>query len=78
MTGNLYVLLALAEASMSFLPTVGAAAAHRSRSSLRRTSSCGVALMGRLTVSVPGTRTARRRTRAAGPNAAPPGEALAP
>lgn len=78
MIGNLSVLLALAEATMSFLSTVGPAAARRSRSIVRRTSNCRIALMGGVTASLTGTRAARRHLEVAGPNAASPGEVPSP
>jgi hypothetical protein len=77
-TGNLYVLVALADAMMSFLPTVGPAAARRSRSILRRLANRRVALTSRVTGSMSRSRAALGRTGVAGPNAAPSGEALSP
>ena len=78
MTGNIYVLVVLAEAIASLLPAVGPAAARRSRTILRRASSCRTALIDGVTASLRGTRAGRRRTDAANPNAACAGEALAP
>lgn len=78
MTGNIYVLLSLAEAIVSFLPAVGPVAARRSRAIARRTSFYRSALIGRVTASVLGTRSGRMRIDAAGPNAACAGEELAP
>ncbi len=74
MTGNLYVLLGLAEGVVSLLP----AAVHRSKSFVRRTSNRRTALMGRVKASIHGTRAGRRRIDAAESNAARAGEELSP
>ena len=75
MTGNLYVLLSLAEGIMSFLPAVGTVAARGSRSVVRRTSHLRAAFVGRVTATVRGMWVGRRRPEA-GANAAVEGEAL--
>ncbi len=78
MTGNFYVLLALAEAIASFLPTVGPAAARRSEAIVRRTSNCRTALIGTVTATFRRTRSGRSRVDAAGLNAGCAGEVLSP
>ncbi len=76
MTGNLYVLVAIAEAIVSFLPTVGTAAARRSRTVVRRVSNCRTALFTRVTASLREKPAGRTHIDAGGPNAACAGEAL--
>ena len=75
MTGNLYVLLSLAEGIVSFLPAVGTAAARGSKSVVRRTSHLRAVLVDRMSATVRGIRVGRGRTDA-GPNTAVEGEAL--
>ena len=77
MNGNLYVLLSLAEGIVSFLPAAGTAAVRRSKSIVRRTSHLRAVLIGVVTATVHGMRTARRRSRTV-PNAAVAGEGLSP
>jgi hypothetical protein len=77
-TGNLHVLLALTQAIMSFLPTVGSAAARRSRSIVRWTSDCRNALIERVAASFGDTRIGRTHIDRAGPNTAGAGEVLSP
>lgn len=78
MTGNAYVLLALVEATLSFLPTVGPAAARRSRAIVRRTSSCRTALTVRVTAAIEATRAGQGRTDRSIVDTACAAEALAP
>lgn len=76
MTGNVYVMLAIAKALVSLLPTVGPAAAHRSRVIVRRTSDCRAALISKVNASQ--TRADRSYDDAVGSNAACAGEVLSP
>ena len=73
-TGNLYVLLGVAEAIVSLLPS----AVHRSKTFVRRTSNRRTALIGRVKASLHGTLAVRWRIDASGPNVAAAGEALSP
>lgn len=59
MTGNLYVLLSLAEGILSFLPAVGTAAARGSRSVVHRTSRLRAAMVGTVTATIRGIRAGR-------------------
>lgn len=77
MTGNLYVLLSLAEGILSFLPAVGTAAARGSRSVARRTSRLRAALVGTVTATVRGIPSGRKSSNPVA-DAAVVGEALSP
>ena len=77
-TGNLYVLLTLAKGIVSFLPAVGPATVHRSRTIARRTSNYRTALIGMVTASFRRPRAIRRRSDATGPRAAHATEAVSP
>lgn len=73
-TGNLYVLLGLAEAIVSHLPV----AVRRSTILARRMSDRRTALIGRMKTSLGGIRGVGRCIDSAGANAARVREALAP
>ena len=75
MTGNLYVLLSLAEGIVSFLPAVGTAAARGSKSVVRRTSQLRAVLVGRLAATVRVIRMSRKHPES-GAYAAVEGEGL--
>ena len=74
MTGNLYVLLGLAEAIVAHLPV----AVRRSTILARRMSNRRTAPIGRMKTSLGGIRGIGRRIDTAGANAARVREALAP